>query len=274
MLLLFLTLVSIALGGQSIVAKFDGRAITREEFNKLFAIYWKEMLHFSPRRPTFEDRKRFLFEYIKGLIVESVAEEMGIEVSEEEALKRLREWGRKDPPPQIVELVRRELIVEALEKRLMQNASVSDGEIEAYYLLNKREFYYPNQVKLLRVIAESKDKAKKVYRALRTGKPPPPPEVVVVGRERWYSLQSLPRKVRRRLYPYRVGVVSRPIRLETGYLILKITDKRKAGVMPLSEVREQVREKLLRIKRQEVLRRWFREALESYRLELYLKNLE
>ncbi|WP_457599770.1 peptidyl-prolyl cis-trans isomerase [Hydrogenivirga sp.] len=274
MLLFLLLLVSVSFSGQVIVAKVDGHIITKEEFEKLFRFYWKEMLHFSPKRYTFEDKKLFLLEYVKGLIVEDVADRMNLKVSDEEVMRRLRQWGRKKPDPRLVELVRRELLLETLENKLVSDSPVTEGEIEAYYLLNKREFYYPNQVKLLRVVVDSKKRALRVYRLLKRGELPVGEKGVVVGRERWYSLQALPKKVRRRLYPYRVGVVSRPIKLETGYLLLKITDKRKAGIMPLSEVKEQVRRKLLRIKKQEVLKEWFREVLKGYNLELYLKALE
>ena len=273
MFLLLFLLASLTFAGQGIVAKVGDRVITEDEFNSLFSFYWKEMLHFSPKRPTFEDRKRFLFRYIKGLIVEDLAPDMGIRVDDGEVLRRLRSWGRRNPDPRLVMFARMELLLERIERRLVRETSVSDGEIEAYYILNKREFYYPNQVKLLRVVADSRYKAYRVYKALRSGGNVPKGEGIVVGRERWYSLQALPKRVKRRLYPYRVGVVSRPIKLETGYLILKITDKRKSGVMPLSEVKEKVKRKLLRIKRQEVLREWFKEALKSYRLEVYLKNL-
>jgi len=126
----------------------------------------------------------------------------------------------------------------------------------------------------MRVLAEDREKAGKVYRLLKKGGRLQPEAGIRIGKERWYSLHSLPRKVRRKLYPYRKGTVSRPIKLETGYLILKITDKRKAGFLPLSEVRDRVRRKLLNFKREEVLGSWFREVLKSYRLELYPQRLE
>jgi len=128
-------------------------------------------------------------------------------------------------------------------------------------------------VKLLRVVAEDRKRAREVYRALKSGRPVPNREGIIVGKERWYSIQALPKRIRKKLWPYKVGRVSKPIRFETGYLILKIIDRRKAGFLPLSEVRERVRSKILRMKREEVFKRWFREVLKGYRLEVYLKEL-
>ena len=270
-LVLLLLLFSLSFSG--IVARVDGRIVTKEEFEKAFRAYWKEILHFNPGKPRKEDKRRFLFEYVKGMILEDVAEEMGIFVSEEDVKKRLRTWGIRRTNDLIEKFVRREILAERLEDRITENVRVSEEEIEAYYLLNRREFYYPDQVKLLRVVAEDRRKAKRVYKALRDGKPVPTEEGVIIGRERWYSIQALPKRIRRKLWPYKVGRVSRPIKFETGYLILKIIDKRKSGVLPLSEVRDRVRRKILRMKKEEVFRRWFREILKGYRLELYLKEL-
>ncbi len=258
-----------------IVAKVNGRVITSEELSRTFNMYWKEILHFTPKKPSLEDKKLFLFEYIKGLIVEDIAQDMGLLVSDEEVDRKLRMWGRRKVDSILRDFIKREILIEKVAAKLTKDLKVKDSEIRAYYLLNKREFYYPDQIKLMRIIAEDRNKARKVYRLLKSGGDVHTiGEGIVIGRERWYSLQALPKSVKRRLYPYKIGKVSRPIKLETGYLILKITDKRKAGVLPLDEVKDRVRQKLLRIKKQEVLKEWFRELLKHYRLEIYLKNLE
>ncbi len=171
-------------------------------------------------------------------------------------------------------MVRRELILDKIYNMVTKDVEVDPGEITAYYTLNKREFSYPNQIKLLRIVVSDKGLAEWVYSILKRGQKPASGGGVVVGKERWYSVQALPKSVRRRLYPYKKGYVSKPIRIAGGYLLLKITDKKKGGVLPLKEVKEKVRKKLLRVKREEVMNAWFRDLLKGYRLELYLKNLE
>ena len=271
---LLLLLIFLSPAFPEVIARINGREVTREEFLRAFEVYRKEVLHFNPGKPTPEDRRRFFFEYIKGILVEEVAGDMGVSVSEEEVSERLRRWGRKEADPVLRRLIRKELLLEKIADRLTRDLRVTEEEIKVYYLLNRREFYLPSQIKLLRVLTEDREKAKKAYRLLRKGGRLRPEEGIRIGKERWYSLHSLPRKVRRKLYPYRKGVVSRPIRLETGYLILKITDRRKAGFLPLSEVRDRVRRKLLNVKKEEVLKSWFREVLKGYRLELYPQRLE
>lgn len=272
-MLLFTLLLALSLSFGQMIVRIDDRIITREEFDRAFETYWRDVVHVNGRKATYKDRREFLFEYIKGIIIEKVASDLDISVGEGEVRDRLRRWGVRKASDVTVDMVRREIIMEKLTKRIAGDVKVSEGEIEAYYLLNKREFYYPDQIKLLRILVEDREKARKVYEALRMGKLPRG-EGILVGKERWYSIESLPKTIKKKLYPYKVGRVSKPINLETGYLILKITDKRKAGFMPLSEVKEKVRSKLLKKKREEVMRRWFRDILKHYDLVIYLEELE
>ena len=271
-LLILLFLLPVNLYG-SPVALINDRVITKQEFNLVFELYWKEILHLAPKRPTLRDKELFLLEYVKGQIIEDVAEEMGITVTESEISERLRLWGRTPAVNQLIkDFVKREILTEKVEQMVTGGIYVSEKEIKAYYLLNKREFYYPKQVKLLRVIADSRKLAKRARAILKKGGIPRG-EGYTVGRERWYSLQALPKRVRARLYPYKVGKVTAPIRFDGKYIILKITDTRKPGILPISMVREKVRAKLLRLKKEEVFRKWFQDVLKNYRLEFFPENL-
>ncbi len=255
------------------IAVIKGKEISMEEFERAFRIYQKEIAHLSPRTALERDREIFMREYVKMRIVEEIAKDIGISISEKEVDERLFRWGRKGSvSPELRGFVRREIAVEKITDMLSRGIRITEGEVRAYYLLNKREFFYPRQVKLLRIVADSRRVALRVRRALRRGESLPT-RGVIVGRERWYSLQSLPKKVRARLYPYKVGKVTAPIRFEGRYLILKITDTRRSGVLPFDLVREEVRRKLLRIKREEAFRRWFKDMLETYGVKLYLDRL-
>lgn len=255
------------------VAVIDGRVLGKKEFELVFELYWKEILHLIPKKPTLKDKELFLIEYIKGQIIEDVAQELGITVTENEIDNRLGFWGVKTSSNRIIrDFVRREILTEKVERVIAGGVYVTESEIRAYYILNKREFYYPKQVKLLRVVAEDKRLAERARKLLKKGEIPKG-KGYRVGRERWYSLQALPKKVRKRLYPYKVGRVTLPIRFDGKYIILKIVDTREPGVLPISMVREKVRSKLIRQKKEEVLRKWFRDVLSNYQLEIYPENL-
>ncbi len=255
-----------------VIARVDGKVLTYEEFKKAFEVYWKEILHLDTVKPTRENKRKFFLEYVKGMLIERVAVDMGIRVSEEEIDNRLKRWGRENASPTLRRLIKREILVEKLTDCLTKDISVSEKEITAYYLLNKRDFYLPTQVKLLPFLAESKREAELLYRSLLRKEKIP--SNVKAGKERWYSLQSLPHSLRRSLYPYKKESVSKPIKINGGYLVLKITDKRKPGLLPLEEIKERVRRKLLNVKKEEVLKKWFREILKRYPVEVYPSKLD
>jgi len=126
-LLIFL-LFSLSFSG--VVARVDGKVVTKEEFEKAFKTYWKEFLHFSPGEPKKRDKERFLFEYMKGIVLEDVAREMGVRVSIEEVRERLRRWGIRRPSYLVERFARWEILVEKLEGRITEDISVSEKEIE------------------------------------------------------------------------------------------------------------------------------------------------
>jgi len=144
-------LILLSFSFPEVVARINGREVTREEFRRAFEVYRKEVLHFNPGKPmhfnpgkpTQEDRLRFFFEYIKGIVVEEVAADMGVFVSEEEISERLRRWGRKEANPVLRQLIRKELLLEKIADRLIRNVErnveVTEEEIKAYYLLNRRD---------------------------------------------------------------------------------------------------------------------------------------
>ena len=267
--LLALLLLSFSSFAQPI-AVVKGREISLEEFERAFRVYKSEIAPLSPKKTLDRDVGIFMREYVKMRIIEEIAGDLGIKVSEKEIRERLFRWGRRgEVSPELRGFVRREIIVEKITEMLSRNIRIREGEIKAYYLLNRREFFYPKQVRLLRVVADTRRIALKVRKALKAGGRLPV-KGVIVGRERWYSLQSLPKKVRARLYPYKVGRVTVPIEFEGRYLILKITGSRESGVLPFEMVKEEVRKKLLRIKKEEVFKRWFKNMLETYDVKLYL----
>ncbi len=259
---------------EKVVAVIDGESITLEQFNKSFSAYWQEILHLPIHKATKEDRVEFLKWLVRSKIVEKEARKLGIEVSEEEIREYIRlNIGKDKLSDPVKRMVRTEILINKIVDRISGDISISDGEVEAYYYLNLRDFKYPKQVQILRVLVYDKEKAFKVYRLLKEGKDIEEEEDVRIGKPRWYSIQTLPSVLRKRLYPYNIGKVSKPLKLESGYIIVKIVDKKKEGVLDLKEAKPKVIRKLFNFKKEEVFRRWFSEVLKNYSIRLYFQYL-
>lgn len=253
----------------SIVAKVGNQVITSEELSEAFRAYWREILHLPIARATKQDMKDFLMEYIRAKIVQREAQNMGISVSNSELEEYIRKnIGSERLSPVVKNLVKVEILVNKIVDRISKNLNVTENQIVAYYYLNLRDFKLPAQVLLKRYTTQDLDTANELYYRLSHSMEANLPGVKE-GPPMWYSIQALPEIVKRQLYPYQKGSVSKPIDVEGSYLILKIVDVRGAGILPLEAAKPIVRERLLKERRQEVFRQWFSEVLKKYPLEFY-----
>ncbi len=264
MLLLF-----VSLSFAQVVARVNNEAITKEELNRLFTAYWKEIIHLPVAQADSRDVNNFLIEYVRSKIILNEAKRMGISVSEAEFEEYIRRnIGSQSLSPIVRDMVRVEVITQKILDVIAKDVKVSDNQITAYYYLNLRDFKIPARVLLRRIYAEDLDTANEVYSRLLRGisfKGLRAKE----GESMWYSIQALPSLVKKQLHPYEVGKVSKPIDTGAGYLILQVMDRRGGGIMPLEEAKPMVREKLLREKKEEVFKQWLQRVSKDYRLEFY-----
>jgi|GEM_PF-730808 parvulin-like peptidyl-prolyl isomerase len=271
---LFLLLVVLSLSYGSVVAKINSKVITKEELIDAFNAYWREMIHLPITQATKRDMREFLIEYVRSQIIQQEAKRMGISVKESELKEYIQKnIGNEKLSEAVKELVKTELITNKIIDMIAKDIEVNDKEVIAYYYLNLRDFKLPAQVLVKRFLADDLDTANELYYRLSVGKSVENSKSVKEGEPMWYSIQTLPEIVKEQLYPYEVGKVSKPIDTGSGYLVLKIVDKRGGGIMPLESAKPLVRERLLKEKRQEVFREWFQKVSKNYRVEFFFWQL-
>ncbi|MCS7261929.1 MAG: peptidylprolyl isomerase [Aquificaceae bacterium] len=256
------------------VARIDRESVSQEELWQAFSAYWREILHLPIARATSRDVQEFLVEYVRSKIIQMEARRMGISLSVQEIEEYLeRNVGNKRLSPVARELLITEILTRRITDRIARDLEIREGQITAYYYLNLRDFKLPAQVLLERYSADSLDEANELYYNLSSGAPSRESRERRTGQAMWYSIQTLPEVVRRQLYPYEVGKVTKPIQVGGVYVIFRVADRRGSGIMPLDEARPIVREKLLREKRQEAFQRWFQEVSKRYSVEFYFGQL-
>ncbi|NPB06262.1 MAG: hypothetical protein GXO03_01525 [Aquificae bacterium] len=269
--MLFL-LPALALAG--VLATVNGEAVTKDEFEKLFNAYWERVKHLSKARPTKEDKRTFLLDYVRSLIVLKEAEKMGITVTEEELKEFINERiGRTDiKNGSLKKLLKAELVTQKLAEKLFNEKSYkpTEGELKAYYLVYQRAFYYPASVKLAFYRVKTRKEAERVREALLLGRRP---EGAEGPRVMWYSIAALPRQLKSKLGLIRPGIVSEPVKVKDGFVVVKVLERRSGGVLPFEKALPLVKQRYLKYKRQEVFRKWFREVLERYEVKFYWERL-
>ncbi|MFO7803716.1 MAG: peptidyl-prolyl cis-trans isomerase, partial [Desulfovermiculus sp.] len=164
-------------------------------------------------------------------------------------------------------------VVTLTPKTLAADQEIAPEEIETYYDRHKDEFTRPEQVKarhiLIRVDQEASEedvhKAREqidaaaerveqgadfaqVAKDVSQG-----PSAEQGGDLDWFGRDSMVPDFEKAAFALQPGEVSEPVRTKFGFHLIKVTDRREAGVQPLDEVQEKIRSRLARDKAMQVL---------------------
>jgi len=273
----FFFLLNLVFG--NVVAEINGRKITADEFNSVFYTFWERVSHLPFSEPTQEDKKIFLVEYVRSLIILREAEKEGITVSEDELREfiRSRIGERKEEfSPALMNLIKAELITEKLLRKLVDDKAVEkipEDKLRAYYEFYKREFQYPASYKVIAVSTDDRELAVRVKSLLERGEIPKEKNDIEVSKPLWYSKSAFPKILIDNFPSLEVGAVSEPIELNGRYYVFKILDRRPAGTIPFEKAKEQIKLKILEEKRKEAFKEWLKGKVQSYRVRFYWDNL-
>jgi parvulin-like peptidyl-prolyl isomerase len=275
MLLLLILLAFFGFSSASVVARVGSEVIRRDELYQYFNSYWREILHLPIARATKEDVQNFLVELVRSKVIRQEAKKMGISLKDAEVEDYIQKnIGSKNLSQIALYFIRTELLVDKIAERLYKGSEITENQVVAYYYLNLRDFKMPAQVRLERFVADNLESANELYyRLSRRIEFWEDIKGVKKGEGMWYSIQALPDVLRAQLSPYEVGRVSKPIYTETGYVVFRVVGRRNEGILPLEEAKPMVRAKLIREKRQEVLKEWLEKTLRNYRVEFYFSQL-
>ncbi|WP_461830093.1 peptidylprolyl isomerase [Aquifex sp.] len=275
----FLFLLPVSLVYGSVVAEINGRKITSEEFNRVFYTFWERIAHLPFARPTKEDKKVFLIEYVRDLIILKEAEKEGITVSRKELegfIKSRIDRKKRHFSSSLINLIKAEIVTEKLLRKLVDDKEVEnipESKLRAYYEFYKREFRYPTSYKLIAVSADDIEAAKKAKELMEQGIIPKKMEGIELSKPLWYSRSAFPGILRRKFSSLRKGAVSEPLRLNGKYYVFKILDIRPAGTIPFEKAKGLIKLKILEEKRKEALKKWLKERIQNYRVRFYWENL-
>jgi parvulin-like peptidyl-prolyl isomerase len=274
MLLFLILLAFFGFSSASVVARVGSEVIKRDELYEYFNSYWREILHLPIARATKEDVQNFLVELVRSKVIRQEAKKMGISLRDAEVEDYIqRNIGSKKLSPIALYFIETEILVDKIAERLYRGSEITENQVVAYYYLNLRDFKMPAQVRLERFVADNLESANELYYRLSRG--------IVLwddikgvkkGEAVWYSMQALPDVLKAQLRPYEVGRVSKPIYTEAGYVVFRVVGRRKEGILSLEEAKPMVRAKLIREKRQEVLKEWLEKTLRNYRVEFYFSQ--
>lgn len=242
----------------TVLAVAAGHTITEQELNNLIANYPPEQqVYFS--NPNAKDE---LLEQMIGFhLFSALAKEQKIKES-----KAYRETLTK---------MEQELASHMAATGVIERVTVDDSEAEAYFDAHPAQFQAGEQVKASHILVDSEEEAKKAAEEIAAGKAfsdaareySTCPSKEKGGDLGYFGKGQMAPEFERAAFGAQAGETVGPVQTQFGYHLIRVEDKKQEEGVRFSDIKEQLKEKLLQQKKQEVYLKTVKELEVKYGVE-------
>ncbi len=242
----------------TVLAVAAGHTITEQELNNLIANYPPEQqVYFS--NPNAKDE---LLEQLIGFhLFSALAEEQKIKES-----KAYRETLTK---------MEQELASHMAATGVIERVTVDDSEAEAYFDAHPAQFQAGEQGKASHILVDSEEEAKKAAEEIAAGKAfsdaareySTCPSKEKGGDLGYFGKGQMAPEFERAAFGAQAGETVGPVQTQFGYHLIRVEDKKQEEGVRFSDIKEQLKEKLLQQKKQEVYLKTVKELEVKYGVE-------
>ena len=282
---------------EEIMARVGDQVITRSDYDAQMQRMEEELKRYykgADFDKQLADQKRQLLDFmINQMLLEQKAKELNINVEDDinAAVKRLREENQFQDDQTLDAALRQEgsslvQLREDFRKRIIQQkilwnyvqgkVNISEEEIKTYYDKHKNEMVTDSSTTIDRysVTDQSEDKealkqeAQNVLSVLRDGKTPTVeefPHLAVKDTETVAKAELDPR-FSGILDATSVGAFTEPVEIPSGYVIIKVDDRKESQPIPFDEARSKIYNNLL----QDRAEKYQKSFLEDLRKQSYV----
>ncbi|WFA09377.1 peptidylprolyl isomerase [Tissierella sp. Yu-01] len=225
----------------NLVAKVNGKEISKDDVLKFLNDIGPQMaMQFqSP-----EGIKRVIDELVNQELLYLDAIELNLEEDKE----------FKD----VLEKTKANLLKDYAVNKIIAGITTKEEELKDYYEKNKDSYNKPESVKASHILVDNEDKANEVISELNEGLSfedaaknySTCPSKEAGGALGEFTKGQMVKEFEDVAFNMEVGTVSKPVKTQFGYHIIKLTDKNKASISNFEEVKDQVNNQVLRIKQQ------------------------
>jgi peptidyl-prolyl cis-trans isomerase C len=251
--ILFFVQTALAYGASGdVVAKVGGSVLTKADFESLVSYYSVERKKDLSKDEKF--KKDLLDILVKRMALAAEARKKGID-------------KKADVKNLISIYTNGILMTELLKAEVTDKVKIDDADLEVYYKTHESEFKHPQLVRVRHILikatkdmsdedkAKAKKKAEDLLAKIRSGGDfeklasefsEDDGSKARGGDLGFLQMDSLPKPFEKVAISLKPGEVGGPVETSAGYHIIKMEEMKDAGVWPLENVKEQVREKVLR----------------------------
>ncbi len=278
---------------QRILATVNRHSITVENFRNELGIYRfsGKTSKISPNDPKFyEIKKDVLNSLIRERILVDEAVKRNLTVNPDEIDSKVKEVRKNYPGNSFRDQLLQNginfdywkskagnlLLIKKLTAEITKNVSdITEKEIKEFYDRNIDNFKIPERIRALQIVVKTEEDAYKIYKAIRKGKKfedlamehSITPEAKNGGDLGYFSQGSLPKIFEDNLFKLKEGRISKVVKSEYGYHILKVTDKKPKSIRPLEEVKNTIKKILTTSKKDKVFSEWLKEVITKTKIQ-------
>ncbi len=192
--------------------------------------------------------------------------------SEKDLKDMLRERGHS-----LAELKDRLRLDAMLDRIATEQITIEDSQIEQYYQESIDEFSYGEQVRARMILTEVRQNAEALKEALDSGGDfaglaqqfsTDPATGDQGGNMGYFEREDYAQQISKVAFSLEPGQTSEVFQVPDGFCILRVEDRRSAGVKSLEDVRDQIIARLKYKQRDKMRRQWLIEEREQARLTI------
>ena len=221
---------------KKVLATVEGREITDDHVDRLLA-------GLGPQRAaqfnTPDGRKTLLNEVITQELIYVDAQQKKLDWEEEFKAE--------------LEIMSRELLKQYGLRKLLEDVEVSDEEAFEYYKAHRNEFKSQESIKAKHILVDQPQKAEQIYWDLKKGlffeeaakKYSSCPSASVGGDLGYFTRGQMVPEFEKAAFDLEINEISRPVQTQFGYHIIKLVDRKKAGIKDFDEVEADIKNILI-----------------------------
>jgi foldase protein PrsA len=279
-------------GGDSVpadaVAVVGDRTISKSEFDEL--IDYAKRSYKAQKRPFpkvgtpeyVQLRDQAMTFLVQRTQFEVKADELGIDVSDKAVDKRIDQYikerhkgdrkkfeaelkGQGLSPEQARDIIRANLVQEAIFNKVTADAKVTDKDVRAHYDKNKAQYGTPETREVRHVLVKKKALADRLYGQLRAGGnwnaiakkySEDPASKDKGGRYTATKGQVVP-EFEQVAFSIGNNGISKPVKTQYGWHVIQaLGPVKKSKATPFGQVKEAIRQQLLQEKRNKAMEKW------------------
>lgn len=148
--------------------------------------------------------------------------------------------------------VKVDLLKQYAVQRLFEDLSVTDEQAFQHYKDNRETFKAPEKVRAKHILVEDAQQAEQIYFDLKKGlffeeaakKYSKCPSAANGGDLDYFTRGQMVPEFDKAVFDMEINEISRPLKTQFGYHIIKLVDKQKAGLSDFEAVKDQIVEQL------------------------------